>query len=255
MRHFRRHANGFAKGWMRVDGLADVHCVGTHLDSQRDLSDHVARVGADHGDADLIEPIATLPLDVAAVAEGEWDGQLPERYRFRTGDQLLYVLRAYGADGAIDETWPQTLQLVLPEEAESGNQRLREATERSRGTAMSAEQAETQRLLDNVFAGSGLRQQNIPLNGSRVRIQGRNLPEQATLTIDGDSYPVDLDRKFVAEYLMPVGSHDFQVASTGRDGDYAHTLTVDVTGEYFLSLMFLPRSLRFLLQSSMSFSS
>ena len=32
MRHFRRHANGFAKGWMRVDGLADVHCVGTHLD-------------------------------------------------------------------------------------------------------------------------------------------------------------------------------------------------------------------------------
>lgn len=187
-------------------------------------------------DADLIEPIATLPLDVAAVAEGEWDGQLPERYRFRTGDQLLYVLRAYGADGAIDETWPQTLQLVLPEEAESGNQRLREATERSRGTAMSAEQAETQRLLDNVFAGSGLRQQNIPLNGSRVRIQGRNLPEQATLTIDGDSYPVDLDRKFVAEYLMPVGSHDFQVALTGRDGDYAHTLTVDVTGEYFFGI-------------------
>ena len=101
---------------------------------------------------------------------------------------------------------------------------------------MSAEQAETQRLLDNVFAGSGLRQQNIPLNGSRVRIQGRNLPEQATLTIDGDSYPVDLDRKFVAEYLMPVGSHDFQVASTGRDGDYAHTLTVDVTGEYFFGI-------------------
>jgi len=51
MRHFRRHANGFAKGWMRVDGLADVHCVGTHLDSQRDLSDHVARVGADHATA------------------------------------------------------------------------------------------------------------------------------------------------------------------------------------------------------------
>ena len=187
-------------------------------------------------DADLIEPIATVPLEVAAVAEGEWDGSLPERYRFRTGDELVYVLRAYGASGGVDETWPQSMQLVLPEEAESGNQRLREATERSLGTAMSAEQAEAQRLLDNVFAGSGLRQQNIALNGSRVRIVGRNLPEQATLIIDGDNYPVDLDRKFAAEYLMPVGRHDFEVAVSGPDGDYAHTLPVEVTGEYFFGI-------------------
>jgi len=187
-------------------------------------------------DADLIEPIARVPLDVAAVAEGEWDGELPERYRFRDGDELVYVLRAYGADGAFDETWPQTMQLVLPEEAEGGNQRLREATERSRGVAMSAEEAEAQRLLDNVFAGSGLRQQNIPLYGSRVRILGRNLPDRATLTIDGDSYPVDLDRKFVAEYLMPVGTHDFQIGLKGPEGEYAHTLAVDVTGEYFFGI-------------------
>ena len=51
MRHFRRHANGFAKGWMRVDGLADVHCVGTHLDGQGDLANHVACVRADHAAA------------------------------------------------------------------------------------------------------------------------------------------------------------------------------------------------------------
>ena len=37
MRHFRRHADALAQRRMRVDGLADVHCVGTHLDSQRDL--------------------------------------------------------------------------------------------------------------------------------------------------------------------------------------------------------------------------
>lgn len=187
-------------------------------------------------DADLIEPIATVPLEVAAVAEGEWDGTLPERYRFRTGDELVYVLRAYGAAGAVDETWPQTMQLVLPEEAEGGNRRLREATERSLGMAMSAEQAEAQRLLDSVFAGSGLRRQNIALNGSRVRIQGRDLPDQASLSIDGDSYPVDMDRKFVAEYLMPVGQHDFEVALKGPEGDYAHTLSVDVSGEYFFGV-------------------
>ena len=62
MRHFRRHANGFAKGWMRVDGLADVDSVGTHLDGQRDLSDHVARMRADHAAA---QDLAVAPASMA----------------------------------------------------------------------------------------------------------------------------------------------------------------------------------------------
>jgi hypothetical protein len=187
-------------------------------------------------DADLIDPIATLPLEVAAVAEGEWDGQLPERYRFRIGDELLYVLRAYGENGAYDETWPQSMHLVAPEEAEGGSRRLRDNTERSLGTSLTLEQAESQRLLGNVFATNGLRQQNIVLYGSRIRIQGRNLAERAALSIDGDSYPVDLDRKFVAEYLVPVGRHDFDIALTGPEGDYRHTIEMDVTGKYFFGV-------------------
>ena len=64
MRHFRRHADALAQRRMRVDGLADVHCVRTHLDSQRDLSDHVARVGADHATA---QDLAVAPASMAAV--------------------------------------------------------------------------------------------------------------------------------------------------------------------------------------------
>ena len=63
MRHFRRHANGFAKGWMRVDGLADVDSVRTHLDGQGDLADHVARVGADHATA---QDLAVAPASMAS---------------------------------------------------------------------------------------------------------------------------------------------------------------------------------------------
>jgi hypothetical protein len=37
---------------VRVDGLADVHCVCAHLDRQRNLANHVARVGADHAAAE-----------------------------------------------------------------------------------------------------------------------------------------------------------------------------------------------------------
>ena len=51
MRHFRRHANAFAQRGVRVNRLADIHCVRTHLDSQCYLANHVTRVRADHAAA------------------------------------------------------------------------------------------------------------------------------------------------------------------------------------------------------------
>ena len=48
MRHLRRHADRFPKSWMRMNRLTDVHGVCTHLDSQRNLANHVARMRADH---------------------------------------------------------------------------------------------------------------------------------------------------------------------------------------------------------------
>ncbi|MDR7067350.1 hypothetical protein J2X02_000167 [Pseudoxanthomonas japonensis] len=193
-------------------------------------------------DADLIEPLATVPLDVAAVSRVEWDGALPTKYPFRKGDELVYVLRATGANGQIDETLPRTLQLVSPEEAERGANALRNSTERQLGNALSVEQAQSQSLIDSVFAENGLRRQNIPLYGSRIRIQGRNLPREASLSINGQNYPVDLERKFVAEYLVPVGRHRFDIALDGKRADATqasppvHTLEVDVSGRYFFGV-------------------
>ena len=62
MRHFRRHANGFAKGWMRLDGFANVHAVRTHLNGQGNLANHVARMGADHATA---QDLAVAPASMA----------------------------------------------------------------------------------------------------------------------------------------------------------------------------------------------
>jgi hypothetical protein len=193
-------------------------------------------------DADLIEPVATVPLDVAGVTQADWDGALPSRYPFRKGDELVYVLRAYGEGDSFDETYPRTLQLVSPEEAERGMNLLRDSAERALGTSLSSEQAQAQRQLDDVFSGNGLRQQNIPMYGSRIRIQGRNIPERAQLTINGEQYPVDLERKFVAEYLVPVGRHRFDIGvGDGQNRGAgspatAHTLDVDVTGRYFFGV-------------------
>ncbi|RMX05948.1 hypothetical protein D8I35_12445 [Corticibacter populi] len=203
-------------------------------------------------DADLIEPLVQLPLAVAAVSQLEWDGALPARYRYRTGDELVYVLRAYDAEGNFDETYPRSLQLASPEEAERGSQLLRDSAQQALGTSLTTAEAQTQSLLATVFAENGLRQQNIGIYGSRVRIQGRNIPDGQQLYINGESYPVDLERKFVAEFLMPVGHHAFQIG-LGQPGGTAgaqqvgvqrsaagavgmYTLNVDVTGRYFFGV-------------------
>jgi hypothetical protein len=51
MCHFRRHANALAQRRVRVNGLANIDGICAHLDRQRDFTDHVAGVGADHAAA------------------------------------------------------------------------------------------------------------------------------------------------------------------------------------------------------------
>ena len=48
MRHFRCHPNAFAQCRMRVNRLANVHGIRTHLNRQRNLANHVARVRTNH---------------------------------------------------------------------------------------------------------------------------------------------------------------------------------------------------------------
>lgn len=185
-------------------------------------------------DTDLVTPLARVPLPIAAVAQVEWDGALPPGVEARAGDELAYIVRAHGADGSVDETHAARLQLVRPHEAERGRLMLRETLERRQGQAFSVEEAERRRLIDEVFAGDGLRQQNIALQGSRIRILGRNLPEGAQVKINGESYPVDLERKLGAEFLEPVGRHAYalEITSPGREQPLRHTLEVEVTGRY-----------------------
>ena len=52
MRHFRRHANAFAQRGMRMNRLADIHCISTHFNGQRNLANHVASMGANHAAAE-----------------------------------------------------------------------------------------------------------------------------------------------------------------------------------------------------------
>ena len=68
MRHLRRHADGFPQRRMRVNRLANIHRVSTHLDGQRNLADHVAGVGADHTAAQNFAVAVSFRAVVTSVA-------------------------------------------------------------------------------------------------------------------------------------------------------------------------------------------
>ena len=183
-------------------------------------------------DIDLVDPVATLTAKPSAFGQIEWDGAMPDSVDLHEGDELQYVLRAIAADGSVDETMPNRLQLVRPEEVQRA---LNNLARSSIGTfpGLSAGDLQQRDLQSAVFGQSNLRQQNIAIYGSKVRIVGQDIPAGMPLKINGQSYPVDLERKFAAEFLLPVGRHSFDV-ETGSGNQVAHRqLDVDVTGKYF----------------------
>jgi hypothetical protein len=188
-------------------------------------------------DADLVDPLAKVELPVQGVSDVEWDGALPSGFEARNGDELIYIVRAYDAEGNFDETFPRRMQLVTPQEAQRGTEILRNSVERQFGAALSAEEAEQRSLIEGVFGQNALRQQNIPIYGSRIRIQGRDIPEGYAVRINGQSHPVDLQRKLVAEYLVPVGRHTFDVELIGGNREKLNrSLDIDVSGKYMFAV-------------------
>ena len=69
MRHFRRHTDAFPQRRMRMNRLADVHRVRTHLNRQGNFANHVTRVRANHAAAQ----------DLAVAMSFGWRGVMTGR--------------------------------------------------------------------------------------------------------------------------------------------------------------------------------
>ena len=170
---------------------------------------------------------------MANVGTVEWDGILPASVVLREGDELQYVLRAIAPDGNVDETFPNRIQMVRPEEVQrSLNQLAGSAVGSFPG--MSASQLLERDLQSAVNGVSNLRQQNIQIYGSRVRVHWPGHPGRHA----GQDQRRELSRSTSsasssAEFLLPVGRHSFDV-ETGTGDQVAHRqLDIDVTGKYF----------------------
>ncbi|MEP3889063.1 MAG: hypothetical protein ABJN69_01275 [Hellea sp.] len=125
-----------------------------------------------------------------------------------TPEMMVYVLRAYDADGSFDETAPKTLRL--------GDAEFDLTEEEWANEARTA------------FGQNSLLKDNIRVRGGSVRVYGRNVPGQ-TVRVMGQNITVDEDGKFVSEQILPTGEQSIEVNVAGENGTENRILrSVDV---------------------------
>ena len=120
-------------------------------------------------------------------------GGMPAGLTLRQGDDLQYVARVISADGSFDETQPQRIQLVRPDDLERQQQKLVNSAD-STLSGLTARQIEDRQQLDRTYGQNSLRIQNIPVYGSTVRVRGENVPDGMTVRVNGEDVPIDQER-------------------------------------------------------------
>ena len=147
----------------------------------------------------------STPLAVVAVgADGFAEWQPDPQQLAPPLRELSYVLRAYDAKGHFDETAPQPLP--------------RAARRRSaRRAGRPDEQVKREQLA--AYGESTLATKNIPLGSGTVKVQGSGVPPEHTVWLAGEPVPVDENGNFVAETILPAGTHTVEVAVLDKEGN------------------------------------
>lgn len=186
----------------------------------------------DGHDTDLVTPLTTVNVPVTNNGRYAWDGKVTLDQQLVLGNNILYTLRAYDKDGHMDETRIKTIRLVSSQEKSASLLHLRDSVPGDLAQSQTQQQIANKIIEESTYGSNSLRQQTIPVYGSRVRIFGQDIPQGEYVTVNGDHIPVSVDGKFVAEYLMPVGKHNFRVGMGKNEALIEKELTVDVTGKY-----------------------
>ena len=137
-----------------------------------------------------------------------WNGVTKSGKQLRVGDKLTYVLTVRDGKGHMDRTHPREIKLTGP---------LRK-------------RLPSQKIVNN--AQNNLALQTIPVSGSRVRVSGRDIPSNHSITIDGERITL-AGRKFVEERILRTGRHTFDIAITDANKEtYRKPLNVNLDGKY-----------------------
>src|ERR1051326_1005979 len=138
------------------------------------------------------EPLAIIPVDETGLAA--WQpaaGILAGPAR-----QLKYLLRAYDPKGNFDETDARPLWLYH---------------QASPVSLAKSDTPSTQALLA-AYGQNDLARQGITLGSGTVKVQGSGIPAGHTVWVAGRQVPVDPKGNFIAEEILPNGTHTVEVA-------------------------------------------
>ncbi|HET9840182.1 MAG TPA: OmpA family protein [Candidatus Angelobacter sp.] len=145
------------------------------------------------------EPLAIIPVDDTGLAAWQPAAEIlagPAR-------QLKYLLRAYDAKGNFDETDTRPLWLYH---------------ETSAGKFAKSDKPPTQALLA-AYGENDLARQQIPLGSGSVKVQGSGIPAGHKVWVAGREVPVDPKGNFIAEEVLPNGTHTVEVEVLDADGN------------------------------------
>ncbi len=141
-------------------------------------------------------PLAVVPLDGEGV--GGWRASFdtlaaPVR-------ELKYLVRVYDAEENFDETVPQPLWVI--DHADPA-----------------VAKADPERELLAGYGGSRIAAKNIPVAGGSVLAHGSAIPTGHRVWLAGYPAPVDAKGRFIAEEILPKGTHTVEVAVLDQAGN------------------------------------
>ena len=134
-------------------------------------------------------PLAIIAMDVDGLAAWQPDF---ESY-VAPGHALNYLVRVYDAKGNFDETETQPLWVLDQIDP-----------------VIAATDSDRELLAG--YGESRIARRNIALHGGSVQAQGTAIPPGYSVWLAGHVVPVDAQGRFVAEEILPTGSHTVEVA-------------------------------------------
>src|SRR6185312_9386982 len=144
-------------------------------------------------------PLLVIPVDDSGLAE--W--QPAQEILAGPARQFKYLLRAYDPKGNFDET--DARPLWLSHEASPKN-------------LVKPDMPSAQALLA-AYGENDLARQGITLGSGTVKVHGSGIPAGHTVWVAGRQVPVDPKGNFVAEEILPNGTHTVEVAVLDNAGN------------------------------------
>jgi len=154
-------------------------------------------------------PLHTIDLKEVNVYEPiVWDGKSGDRQLLKSGVRYRYILEAFDVKGHRDVTLAKFFRV---------NRQI---------------DGEKKKAIQTVeipgFGIDATAQRGITPQGSRVVLQGRNLPHAYNATLNNQKVAVDLNGNLVCSYLLPEGKHSFVLKLYDEKGILRETQNQDI---------------------------